>query len=43
MTSPVVVTLSPEESIFTFKQGGEEGFKEAWSRIFDSYNKTEPK
>ena len=43
MTSPVVVTLSPEESIFTFKQGGEESFKEAWSRIFDSYNKTEPK
>jgi hypothetical protein len=43
MNSPVVVTLSPEESIFTFKQGGEEGFKEAWSRIFDSYNKTEPK
>jgi hypothetical protein len=34
MTSPVVVTLSPEESIFTFKQGGEENFKEAWSRIF---------
>ena len=43
MTSPVVVTLSPEESIFTFKQGGEESFKEAWSRIFDSYGKTEPK
>jgi hypothetical protein len=43
MSSPVVVTLSPEESIFTFKQGGEENFKEAWSRIFDSYSKTEPK
>ena len=43
MTSPVVVTLSPEESIFTFKQGGEESFKEAWSRIFYFYSKTEPK
>src|SRR5215203_6282388 len=43
MTSPVVVALSPEESIFTFKQGGEESFEKAWSRIFDSYSRTEPK
>ena len=37
------VTMSPEEMIFTFKQGSEESFKEAWSRINNSYNKTEPK
>ena len=42
MTSPVVVALSPEESIFTFKQGDEESFKDAWSRIFTSYRKAEP-
>jgi hypothetical protein len=29
--------------IFTFKQRSEESFKEAWSRISDSYGKTEPK
>jgi hypothetical protein len=29
--------------IFTFKQGSEESFKEAWSRIYDSHGKTEPK
>jgi hypothetical protein len=35
--------MSPEEMMFTFKQRSEESFKEAWSRIFDSYGKTEPK
>jgi hypothetical protein len=35
--------MSPEEMIFTFKQGSEESFKEAWSRIYDSHGKTEPK
>ena len=37
------VTMSPEEVIFTFKQGSEESFKEAWSRINNSYDKIEPK
>jgi hypothetical protein len=35
--------MSLEEMIFTFKQKSEESFNEAWSRIFDSHNKTEPK
>jgi hypothetical protein len=35
--------MSREEMIFTFKQRSEESFKEAWSRIFDSHNKTKPK
>jgi hypothetical protein len=35
--------MSPEEMIFTFKQKSEESFNEAWSRISDSHNKTEPK
>jgi hypothetical protein len=35
--------MSPEEVIFTFKQKSEESFKEAWSRIYDSHGKTEPK
>jgi hypothetical protein len=35
--------MSPEKMIFTFKQGSEESFKEAWSRIYDSHSKTEPK
>jgi hypothetical protein len=29
--------------IFTFKQKGEESFKEAWSRIYDWHGKTKPK
>jgi hypothetical protein len=43
MSSPVPITMSPEEMIFTFKQRSEESFKEAWSRISDSYGKIEPK
>ena len=43
MSSPMSVTMSPEELIFTFKQGSEESFKEAWSRVFDAYGRTEPK
>ena len=43
MSSPVPIIMSPEEVIFTFKQGSEESFKEAWSRIFDSYSRTEPR
>jgi hypothetical protein len=43
MSSLVPITMSPEEMIFTFKQKGEESFKEAWSRIYDCYGKTEPK
>jgi hypothetical protein len=35
--------MSPEEMILTFKQGSEESFKEAWSRIYDSHDKTKPK
>jgi hypothetical protein len=43
MSSLVPITMSPEEMIFTFKQKSEEIFKEAWSRIYDSHGKTEPK
>ena len=43
MSSPMYLTMSPEELIFTFKQGSEESFKEAWSTIFDAYGRTEPK
>ena len=42
MSSFVPVTSSPEELVFTFKQGDEESFKDAWSRIFDSYRKAGP-
>src|SRR5215216_2483082 len=43
MSSLAPVTMSPEEMIFTFKQGIEESFKEAWSRISDPHEKIEPK
>ena len=43
MSIPVPITMSSEEMIFTFKQGSEESFKEAWFRIFYSYSKTEPR
>src|SRR5215213_11843365 len=42
MSSSVPVTSSPEKLVFTFKQGDEESFKDAWSRIFDAYRKAEP-
>jgi hypothetical protein len=35
--------MSSKEIIFTFNQGSEENFKEAWSRIYDSHGKIEPK
>ena len=41
MSSPV--TMSPEEMIFTFKQGSEESVKEAWSRINKAYDETGPR
>ena len=43
MSSSIPITRSPEELIFTSKQGSQKSFKEVWSRIFDSYGKTEPK
>jgi hypothetical protein len=43
MSSLVPITMSPEEMIFTFKQKSEKSFKEAWSRIYDSHEKIEPK
>ena len=43
MSSLAPVTMSPEEMIFTFKQGIEESFKEAWSRISDLHEKTKHK
>jgi len=43
MSSLAPVTMLPEEVIFTFKQGNEESFKDAWARINESYDKTEPK
>src|SRR4051794_15332319 len=39
----IPIIMTPEEMIFTFKQGSEESFKEAWSRINEPYDKTEPK
>jgi hypothetical protein len=43
MPSLVPITMSPEEMIFTFKQRSEESFEEAWSRIYDSHGRTEPR
>ena len=43
MSSLAPITMLPEEVIFTFKQGSEESFKDAWARINESYDKTEPK
>jgi len=43
MSGLAPITMSLEEMIFTFKQGIEEIFKEAWSRISDLHEKTEPK
>jgi hypothetical protein len=43
MSSLVVVAMSPEKMIFTFKQKSKESFKEAWSRIYDYHGKTESK
>jgi hypothetical protein len=41
MSNPAII-MSPEEIIFTFKQGSEESFKEACTRISESHNKIEP-
>jgi hypothetical protein len=41
MDSPI--TMSHAGMIFTFKQGSEESFKEAWGRINNYYDNTEPK
>ena len=35
--------MSPEEMIFTFKQGSEESFREAWLRINSYYETIEPR
>ena len=43
MSVPAPITMLSDEMIFTFKQGSEESFKEAWSRVFDSYSKSEPR
>ena len=43
MYSHAPYIMSPEEEIITFKQESEESFRDAWSRIFESYGKTEPK
>ena len=43
MSSLAFVTMLPAEVIFTFKQGSEESFKDAWARINESYDKTVPK
>ena len=43
MTSPVPFIMSSEEEVLTFKQGSGESFGDAWSRISESYVKTEPK
>src|SRR3954453_5327052 len=33
----IPVIMTPEDMIFTYKQGSEESFKEAWSRINEYY------
>src|SRR4051812_3632610 len=43
MSSLAPITMLPEELIFTFKQGSEESFTDAWVRIKGFYDKTEPK
>lgn len=43
MSSLAPVIMLPEEVIFTFKQGSEESFTDAWARIKGFYDKTEPK
>ena len=43
MSSSAPNIMSPEEEVFTFKQGSGESFGDAWSRISESYVKTEPK
>ena len=41
MSSPVPFIMSAEEEVLTFKQGSGESFGDAWSRISESYVKTE--
>ena len=43
MSSFAPYIMSAEEEVFTFKQGSRESFGDAWSRISESYVKTEPK
>ena len=43
MSSPTPYIMSAEEEVFTFKQGSGESFGDAWSKISESYVKTEPK
>ena len=43
MSSSVPYIMSVEEEVLTFKQGSGESFGDAWSRISESYVKTEPK
>ena len=43
MSSPMPFIMSAEEEVLTFKQGSGESFGDAWSRISESYVKTEPK
>src|SRR4051812_5888559 len=35
--------ISPEDMVYTFKQGSEESIKDAWSRINKVHNETEPR
>jgi hypothetical protein len=43
MSSLVPITMSLEQMVFTFKQKSEESFEEAWSIIYDSHGRTEPR
>ena len=43
MSSSTTFIMSPESEVLTFKQRSGESFKEAWTRILKSYEKTEPR
>jgi hypothetical protein len=42
MSNPAII-MSHKEIIYTFKQGSEESFKEVWTRISETHNKTKPR
>ena len=43
MSNPLPLKMTPEDEVFTFRQGSGETFKDAWARIMRSYEKTEPR
>ena len=43
MSSSTPFVMSPKAEVLTFKQKGGESLNDAWSRIFNAHEKTEPK